>query len=595
MLIDLTFFLLAPALLMGSQAPGPQAEDPQGPGLQGPGAQVQGAQVQGAAGSRAQSPPPVVRPGKWAGSPGTQGDGVSGVHRPHTGTQAQPQATRTRALGRPGSAGGPGQGANQVRQGGPRPERPNVRVFGPKGAPVPGLPGPGEPDPVDRSNRDATSITELDGVDGSDEIDLVPSFSKSASATRSISATAIRQPWGGQSLLFYELRMNPGTGFQEKFLLHVPTPRPVGPTPMLVVFHKFGSNHFDVFQNTTFLQEAAARGWFLVCPLGASKKSFSSVESQLNIEAVLDFTTALFTVDPDRIYGVGFSMGGGAVTNYAARHLDPARPMFAAIVNHSGGVDLYDSYRNEPGAQFIFDFWFGNGSAGSADPWRMARSSVIQRDPHSQQVLGGMDLARNLLPMSMRSVRASQDGVAYLMPQNDALDSHLKALGVQQGGRYGYYVLPYVGHSWDMLNEKATCDWLAARSRELPTEASLLADRNGVYYHFDVEQSVGGSFSPFHFRVDSTSNELTLDGTENIERIVVDTVGAGLDASQGMRVHVGTLDGQGDRLSLRSVPHWPSQVLRDGIVETSWSYEPTTELLTLIEFDGGAHTWEILP
>lgn len=578
MLIDVTVFLIAPLLLplLGPEPPVPFAQD-----------------------GSTQDSPPVVRPGKWAGSPqgGPQppGYGSSEAHRPYTGTQALPRATRTPVLGQPGAAGGPGQGAHQIRQGGARPARHRVRLAGPQGSPFPGLPQPGQPDPVDRSNRDATSITELNGIDGSDEIDLVPSFSKAASSTRSISATAIRQPWGGQSLLFYELRMNPGTGFQEKFLLHVPTPRPMGPTPMIVVFHKFGSNHFDVFQNTTFIQEAAARGWFLVCPLGASKKSFSSVESQLNIEAVLDFTTALFTVDPDRIYGVGFSMGGGAVTNYAARHLDPARPMLAAIVNHSGGIDLYDSYRNEPGAQFIFDFWFGNGGVGSADPWRMARSSVIQRDPLSQQVIGGMDLARNLLPISMRSVRASQDSVTYLMPQNDALDSHLKALGVQQGGQYGYYVLPYVGHSWDMLNEKATCDWFATRRREVPTEASLLADRNGVYYHFDVEQTAGGSFSPFHFRVDAAQNELVLDGTGNLNRIVVDTVGAGLDGGQGMRIQLGTQDGLADRISLRSVPQWPTQVLRDGVVETSWSYEPTTQLLTLIEYDGGSHTWEVIP
>ena len=39
-------------------------------------------------------------------------------------------------------------------------------------------------------------------------------------------------------------------------------------------------------------------------------------------------------------------MGGGAALSYAARHRDPERGAFAAVVNHTGTISLRNTYHN---------------------------------------------------------------------------------------------------------------------------------------------------------------------------------------------------------------------------------------------------------
>jgi acetyl esterase/lipase len=445
-----------------------------------------------------------------------------------------------------------------------------------------------------------------EGGDVAAALDLVPSQDpgpmqsvRAGGQTFLVSAQAVTvQSSGGTSSLagpqprLYEVTIHPGTGYVERFLV---SPGGRGkPRPLLVVFHKFGVSHYDVLYNTDFFREAQRRGWHCVAPLGASGVHFSSLESQVNTEAVLNWMAANFQVNPKRVYGVGFSMGGGAALNYAARHLDPAGLMFAAVVDHTGVVDLNDAYANEPNARFIFDFWYGNGSAGSADPWKMARSSVIRVDPSTSQVDASSDLGRNLMHLTTRIVRATNDPVAYLMDQNDALWSHLQSLGAGSA-QHVLYVLPYTGHSWDLLDEVATCDWLAAQRLSIPRAGNTLADRDGTYFYFDVVQSAAGAFTPFVWEADSSANSLSISGTANLARLSVDTPAAGLDVDSTLSVDIATADGNADEIVLRRWPSYPSNVLRDGIATSSWSYDPQTRWLTLSEFDGAPHEWTVVP
>src|SRR5262245_1035275 len=153
-------------------------------------------------------------------------------------------------------------------------------------------------------------------------------------------------PVVGEQGLFQVTLNNTGSGWVERFLLYVPR-LPVGErAPLLVVFHRFGVSHWDAYYWTEYIQQAQRRGWFLVAPLGANQASFSCLEGQINVEAALRYTTDAFNIDRTRVYGVGFSMGGGNVTTYAARHVDPSGVMFAAIVNHTGGVSLANTWAN---------------------------------------------------------------------------------------------------------------------------------------------------------------------------------------------------------------------------------------------------------
>ena len=120
---------------------------------------------------------------------------------------------------------------------------------------------------------------------------------------------------------------------------------------------------------------------------------------------MLDWIGAKCRVDRTRIYGVGFSMGGGSVTSYAARHLDPARAMFAAVVDHTGGVALRNTYASEPDdadsddntpqvgdnleVPDILDGWYG---APATHLFGYQRCSTIDMDPLNGQIGSGTSL-----------------------------------------------------------------------------------------------------------------------------------------------------------------------------------------------------------
>jgi pimeloyl-ACP methyl ester carboxylesterase len=426
--------------------------------------------------------------------------------------------------------------------------------------------------------------------------------SRSLVRDRQSVSVQVLPPTGPDSSLL-EVTISPGTGFVEMFLVQVPKPPASTPQPLLVVFHGYAGKHLEVQQETEFLQEADARGWFVMAPLGASKKHFSSIESQLNTEAVFNWVLAGFgsRIDTQRIYAVGFSMGGGAATNYAARHLDPSRPMIAAVVDHAGGVALNNTYYHEiPAVQAILDFWFGDGSPGSADPWKMSRSSVIDFDPNTLVTNTDDDLARNLMHVPLRITRAWMDPIGYVNDQCDAFDQHMRNLGKVVGPEYSYEFVPrgqqITEHSWSILPFEDVCDWLAQHTLQLPTEARTLADRDAKYFHFYVQQDASGAFTPFDWKVDLANNGLEFKQTRNLSRATVETLDAGLDPQAPISLIVDTADGNADEIVLTRIASWPASVLLDGNSNSlNWAYDPVSQKLSLTAPDGGAHTWQIWP
>ena len=391
-----------------------------------------------------------------------------------------------------------------------------------------------------------------------------------------------------------------GTGWPEFYDWVEPLPAPTQQVPLLVVFHKFGTSHKDMIVNTDFAAEAGRQGWYAVCPLAANTQHFSSLVSQQHMQAVIqDMLLRFPLIDRNRIYAVGFSMGGGAVANYAARHLDPSKPMIAAMVTMSSGVALNDTYSNDVPARPFLDFWFGNGTAGSASPFEMSRSSLIDFDPNTLVVDATRDLARNLTHIPFQLLRAFDEGVPYVPRQCDLFAAHMTTLGVLPGPAFNYDIVPFglevYDHRWQMLDETWACNWLGQFTLTLPSSANTLADRDGVYFHFYVEQEVATAFTPFQWTADAGTNSFKLLGTSNLRRLTVDTLGAGLDPAAPLDIVLSSADGLADVVVLTNIAALPSAVIRDGIATTNWSYNAFAQELTLVETDGLTHYWGVSP
>ncbi len=475
-------------------------------------------------------------------------------------------------------------------------------------APAGGIPpartaGPSAPGDLDasRSTRassmaDVLSPTESD-ADEEDQVD----FAATVANNHAIRYRARFVP-GYANLLEFVLE-NTGSGWQEKFLLGVPPVPPSGPVPLLVVFHKYGVGHGDVL-NTTFLTEAANRGWYCVAPLGARQRHFGNSESQINTRAALDLVAQIFPIDRNRVYGVGFSMGGGAVANYAARHLDPAGIQFAAICEHTGTVSLTHTWFWEPDDNDVDDntplagdnlevpdvLEARFGGPPSLRAFEYQRCSTIDLDPFTGAVGAGTDFARNLAHIPTLTWIANSDPMVYLGTQTYAFDAHVRA----QNAANALTVVSGNTHAWTTLNGQAVCDWLQQFTLQAPTSGSTLADEDGVWLRFHVQQDAPGAFTPFTWSVDAGTRTIVISQTANLRVLTIDAPAFGVTpVACSITLRVSSADGTGDRIRLLGVASAPNQVLRDGQA-SSGTYDALTQSFEIVESDPAQHEWVLV-
>jgi len=383
-----------------------------------------------------------------------------------------------------------------------------------------------------------------------------------------------------------------GTIWQEPFLLGIPE-YPLAPAPLLVMFHSYGHTEWDCYYNTGLMKRALERGWYVVAPRGAHQYNFGIPYSQTNTEFVLDWVTTVFSVDPNRVYGVGFSMGGGGVTSYAARHLDAAHARFAAVVNHTGGVSVANTYWNSLDTS-IFDDPLMFGGSPALYPFKYSQVSAIDLDPSTLTVDPDTDMARNLKHVPFETWYAVGDPIAYLLQQSDAFHAWLSAIP----GISSLVQVQAFEHTWATLDEVAVLDFLASKRLRLPSFGThrLMADRDGRWMHFTIEQDYPDVLTPFRWNSDPSLNRFILDSTQNLRHLRVGARTIGLDTSANLTVIPGTQDGLPEEIEIQGYVTIPSQVYRNGLPTTDWAWDPQMKSVTLFESSAAGYPqWRIEP
>lgn len=387
----------------------------------------------------------------------------------------------------------------------------------------------------------------------------------------------------------------------ELFVFGVPDAALAGPgeRPLLVVFHQFNVSHGDVILNTEFLAETQARGWYLLGPLSRSPVgnptiNFGSAESQDFTRAGLDWVLENYPIDRTRIYGVGFSMGGSAATSFAARHMDPEAGMFAALVNHTGSVDQVDTYSAllQQGNEGILETIFGGSPIQSLFKYR--RSSCIELDPITLNVLpGGTHMAINLTHVPTQFWWATMDSATYLVNQTE---NFAALLGSFPGSVVDLNPVASAIHSWDTMPAVDVCAWLDTQELAIPLQSRIITDHDGRWYHFDVTADVPGAFAAFGYSVDVAGALISIKATNGVQSIATDLRDWGpVAADFPLTLKLEALD-VGDVFVLKGVVTPPHSVTRDGVsTSLGWFHNPFSETLTVTENDAGQHIWTFLP
>lgn len=394
----------------------------------------------------------------------------------------------------------------------------------------------------------------------------------------------------------YQVQLDdPGTGWQESVLIGVPSFQSTTPVPLLVMFHAYSTSEWDCWTNGNGLfQGALNRGWYVVAPLGAHQKHFGIPYSQVNIEYALSLFTQLLPVDPDRLYGVGFSMGAGALMSYASRHHDLARPRFAAVTNHTGSSSVAFAFWNASDtSDFMNPALFGGSPA--TFPFLYSQSSALDIDASTAAVDTMTDLVRNLAHVPVLNYHAQGDPLVNLVLATQVVFSWLGSIPTSET----YLLAPAVsGHQWSTADANTVLNYMGSKTLQTPRDGEfrVLADRDAHWFHFYVHQDAAGAFTPFRWNMEPLLNRLTIDETLNLERIEVNTASIGLDTAVDLQVVMGSTDGLPERTTLDGYAAAPQAVLRAGISTNAWTWDPVARSVTLLESNSGANAlWTIRP
>ncbi|MFT4649285.1 MAG: hypothetical protein ACI9X4_002523 [Glaciecola sp.] len=412
------------------------------------------------------------------------------------------------------------------------------------------------------------------------------------------SASFIPAPGTG---IWYNLSIFvPATQQEELFILGIPnTPASVD-SPLLVGMRQSDVSHGDIINHTTFWDECLARGWYLLAPLsrgiaGYDTRGGASINAQLNTEAALKWVTDHYPIEASRIYGVGFSGGGSLVGSYAARHLDPRDPMFAAIVYHTGSSDPVDSYNSSTVAGKN-DIEALMGGTPTTIGFEYRRIGSVELDLSQQWVSGGVHGALNLGSIPTQVWYASNDGQSGLVQQNDQLFDWMNLNGSGPISLVtGVSADPTASfHNWDVLDETQVCDWFDLQTLTPPVHGDLLIDQDARYHYFDVQQEATGAFSRLSFTTTLGNNELALTQTNNVQSISLSPTDLGLFTVSGvvLTLDLESLD-SGDEVVLSDLDSVPLSVARDGLPSANWTYSASEETLTISESETGLHVWTV--
>jgi len=428
---------------------------------------------------------------------------------------------------------------------------------------------------------------------------------------------------------------NNSTGWDEDFLLGNPLNPGSTPAPLLVLWHKWSTSENDTWENTSFFEEATQRGWYVIAPLSAHRYHSGIEYGQRNTKELIEFMAAWLpglagnrSIDNSRVYGVGFSMGAGALTSYACRHLDPTGYPFAAVINYTGTMSAARGWKKlpfdktdptTPGCEFRnHPMMFG----GSPDQfhYQYQIASCVHLWPKSSVVDPSSDLLRNIPELHVMSATAPND-------THDNVDQCAIACAHAASLNFPWFQwAPLVGtgatctHCWDHLPEAQSCAWLTAFNFKKPDSVTqtgdgtlpgtgptrILADRDARYYEFTVTQTSPGTLTPFEYDLSqvASANKLTLTTSRGISGLLVDSAGLQLITVPFQLLTVDVVGSGGGAtppapvtLEFTDYQISPALVSRNGIPQVApvWSWNPVTQVLTINEPDATQNpTWQIL-
>ena len=393
-----------------------------------------------------------------------------------------------------------------------------------------------------------------------------------------------------------------GTGVQEVFKYLLPAgyetyQEGLPPIPMVLAYHGYGSSANSVALLSDIDDECYERGWAYFAPTGMDDQLFGSPLSQQNVEAALNWMLNHFNIDRDRIYLVGFSMGGGVVCNMASRHRDPNGNMFAAMGIVSGTFDWTMTWKiGDSTLKTLMQspFNFSGPANNPVYKYNYQKASGLFYTYNTYP-----PLVATLVPNELQSLSTNLGSTpTYIvwdtgdtLPEVQLQEAAFHNLVQSMGGIVDYHTVsgtlhPINGtpapHSWAVLDENALFDFFEGKvvDRTPDTFHALVADTGNISW-VSVVQLFSNAFSIVDGSMDAGVPYVHLTNVLNAASVSVDVSELGLAAGDPMRINAGATAGNFE-LTLQGFAEPPAYLVDavTGDLITGTESDPLTDGLS---------------
>jgi hypothetical protein len=334
-----------------------------------------------------------------------------------------------------------------------------------------------------------------------------------------------------------------GTDKAEPFKYQIPWNYQPGnaPVPLVIGYHGFGLSPGSVALQSTLDEESNERGWFYMAPTGIDDILYGSTPCQQNVSAAIQWMLDNFDIDPDRIYMVGFSMGGGVALNYTARHRDPHGIMIAALGIVSATMDWTLEYAtNNSTIKSLLENPYNFGGTPSSVPFAYQAASSLYFQSGSYPPLPGLLDIGNSMAVNLGSTPTYvtwdlQDTIPAVLAEEPVLVGVLAGLG-------GSFVskpvtgTPSPKHSWTVLNEPDLFDFFAGKVvNRAPLGFEALIDRDSAVGWSSVQQAAPLVFTHVNGVASLATRSLSVSNVTNAGVLRVHADLAGIPGSAEVR------------------------------------------------------------
>ncbi len=411
----------------------------------------------------------------------------------------------------------------------------------------------------------------------------------------------------------------------ETFGFFRPGPLPSGlppERPLVVLFHSYGGDgDGELEAYTRFSDEADQRHWYVLAPdqdvplfgfapNGSSRRrrTYGSDEAQRRLNLTLRWVLEHYPIDRERIYGVGFSMGGGDMLSYAAQYRDPARGAFAAVAVNAGTLCLSEEYWRNVASQDALQVAVGGQAPPNAsNAFDFERLSTLRyASPFGPSVLdlGVRHPVQNLVGVPIQAWIDTREPSAHILGFVDDLEL---LLGTSQSTvpfqRYDVLGTGFSAHVWETFDFHQVCSSFAAQRLVVPDIAELLVSRDARYGDVRVTRVNAREFGELRhdfsqIGLPGTTDRVSIVDCVNIARVELDAAVLGLGMTSAMyEIELAGNPNRSVRLDLAHVSR-PLQVLRNGVdltqnPGTDWAYLDTTSTLVLVSPANTTDLWEL--